>query len=106
MSACLALCALKWCNKKLPQQKDKKDLPRMLEPSTMNQYLKELFITFKAKNIQYSYKNDFKGNSEYHCVLKALWVKEQQKDKPIGTTNNQATFDCMGRRQQDSRGLP
>jgi len=72
MSACLALCALKWCNKKLPQQKDKKDLPRMLEPSTMNQYLKELFITFKAKNIQYSYKTDFNGNSEYQGVLKAL----------------------------------
>jgi len=66
------LCALKWHSKKLPQQNDKKDLPRMLEPNTMNQHLKELFITFKAKNIQYSYKTDFNGNSEYQGVLKAL----------------------------------
>ena len=91
LNKCLLLCAFKW-RKTSP----KAEVGQMLQPTTMDQYLKELFDLFHQKGIQYGYKTDFNGDGEYHSVQKALWNQEIVKDSSYGTGKKTSTFDWEG----------
>ncbi len=52
----------------------------LFQPSSMAQYLKEIFVDFKKKGIQYDHAKDFNGEGDYHTVLINLWKQEMEKD--------------------------
>jgi hypothetical protein len=74
VSKLLLLSALKWRVSVGPRKGE------LFQPSSMAQYLKEIFVDFKKKGIQYDHAKDFNGEGEYHAVLINLWKQEMEKD--------------------------
>ena len=47
--------------------------------------MKQLFILFKKRGIQYNYKTDFNNDGEFHGVTLAMWEKAKEGDDKFGT---------------------
>ena len=55
--------------------------------------MKQLFIVFKDRGINYNYKKDFNCDSELHGVLIKIWEKSEQLDPKFGTHQHHADCD-------------
>ena len=58
-----------------------------MRPTTLKQYIKQLFGTFRKKGIEYV-ETDFKGKGEFHAVILSDWQKKREVDSTYGDEKN------------------
>ena len=81
------MCALKWRN--ITNGKP-------LQPSSFEQYIKEVFIELRKEGILYNHKRDFNGDTEFHGVCKSVWEANQKVDPAYGTGAGKAEMGKEG----------
>ena len=65
----------------------------ILDSNSYTQMMKNLFIVFHKKRINYDYKKDVNANGEFHGVCLSVWKQGKDEDPKFGTLQNRAEMD-------------
>jgi hypothetical protein len=76
---------------------------KSLQPKTMAQSFKLLFVSFRNKGIKFNHLTDFNGDGEYHAVLCKIWSQELEKGETFASGIGTSTFDYKA--EKNSRRL-
>ena len=63
------------------------------QPAAFVKMMKNLFLVFKQKGIQFTMNDDFNGSGQFHGHCKAKWIELKKKDPKFGTQQRKAQFD-------------